>query len=144
MEIKVNIDGLKEFTKKLTQYPEISKKYYTEALGKSAIDLTNSAIQYAPVDTGTMRKTIFWESNNNLEAFVNSPAKYSIYVHEGTRPHLIGSAVNIRGIGWRYIKMHPGTMGIPFMTQGIRTSEPNFTRFFSEAMDLINQEIAKL
>ena len=40
---------------------------------------------------------------------------YAIYIELGTPPHWIGSPVKIKGVGWRYIGMHPGTSPIPYL-----------------------------
>ena len=40
---------------------------------------------------------------------------YAIYVETGTAPHWIGSPVKIKGVGWRFIGLHPGTQPIPYL-----------------------------
>lgn len=52
---------------------------------------------------------------------------HALFVHEGTRPHDIGSPVNMPGIGWRYIgrspagrgKPHPGTKPNRFLLRAL-------------------------
>lgn len=59
---------------------------------------------------------------------VTAGVPWAIYVHEGTRPHQIGSPVFIDGVGWRYIglsprgrgKIHPGTKANKFMLEAVR------------------------
>lgn len=54
-------------------------------------------------------------------------ADYALYLHEGTKPHDIGSPVLIQGVGWRYIgrspsgkgKPHPGTNRDPYLLEAL-------------------------
>lgn len=41
----------------------------------------------------------------------------AIYLENGTRPHDINRSVLIPGVGWRYIKRHPGTFARSFMSE---------------------------
>lgn len=61
-----------------------------------------------------------------VQVVADSP--YALFVHEGTKPHDIGSPVFIQGVGWRYIgrspsgkgKPHPGTRANPFLLNALR------------------------
>ncbi len=60
---------------------------------------------------------------------VSANRPYAVYVHQGTRPHSIGSAVPVEPGVFRYIglspagkgKIHPGYRGNPFLLKAARS-----------------------
>jgi hypothetical protein len=62
----------------------------------------------------------------NWNVIADTP--YARFVHDGTKPHDIGSPVLIDNVGWRYIgrspagrgKPHPGTKRQPFLVEAAR------------------------
>lgn len=58
---------------------------------------------------------------------------YAIYVEEGTRPHPINSAVFIHQIGWRYIKIHPGSRKHRFLSRALLANEGNIKKEINNA-----------
>jgi hypothetical protein len=71
-------------------------------------------IPVAPLYGGTLRQLIQARRVSNTVAEVYSGAKYSSYVYNGVKPFQMNRAVNIPGVGWRYIKTHPGMPARPF------------------------------
>lgn len=97
--------------------------------------VVNSAKQRAPVDTGNMRNSIRQEpvqvSGSRVTGVVLSAADYSMYVHEGTRPHIIRPRVAKAlafTIGGRQVfaksVRHPGTKARPFLRNAIEATAP--------------------
>ena len=80
----------------------------------------------SPHDTGRMRASIRVRPIGQMGREIAPHVNYAIFVHEGTRPHWIGSPVKIRKIGWRYIGMHPGYKGKPFMKIGAEKAAKNY------------------
>jgi hypothetical protein len=71
-------------------------------------------------NSGAYRRSInvqFPKNGKNMIALIGSHMEYAPYLEEGTRAHSIGSAVKIKGVGFRFIgkskkgkgKIHPGT-----------------------------------
>jgi len=58
------------------------------AIEKSAYKIESMAKQEAPAVSGKLRQKIM-TSLSYLKGVVSANALYSIYVHEGTKPHII-------------------------------------------------------
>lgn len=95
-------------------------------VAETARMITNRARVEAPVRTGNLRALIGMRMRVQRAAVigeVESRAKYSIYVHEPTRPHLIravrGQALRFElppgHVMFRRMVRHPGTRGNPFL-----------------------------
>ncbi len=94
-------------------------------LAKRAIRVESRAKQLAPVDTGRLRSSITWRITlgaGGLNAIVGTNVAYAVFVHEGTRPHVI------RGNPWLYWKgaahpvrqvNHPGTRANRFLVNAL-------------------------
>lgn len=90
--------------------------------------IVNNASQRAPVDTGNLRRMITADpitvsaSGDQVFGGVTSRANYSLWVHEGTAPHIIRPrhakalrfTVGGRVVFARYVN-HPGTRARPFL-----------------------------
>jgi hypothetical protein len=93
----------------------------------------------APRRTGNLGRTIRIGRVSASEAETIAGASYAIYVHEGTRPHVIvprkAKALAWKGTGGkvRFAKRirHPGTKANPFMLRGARKAIENtgFAKF---------------
>ena len=99
-----------------------------------ADDVTRVAREKAPFRTGYLRSMILPDavvirSPFHVETGVTSNAPYSIFVHQGTRPHVI-RAVNARALSFYWPRVgrqvffasvnHPGTRPNPFMAEAVR------------------------
>lgn len=94
-------------------------------LARRAIRVTNKAKQLCPKDTGRLSQSITWKitvSGLGLDAIVGTNVEYAVYVHEGTRPHVI------EGKPWLYWKgaahpvrrvNHPGTRAHRFLVDAL-------------------------
>jgi hypothetical protein len=97
----------------------------------------------APRRTGNLGRTIRIGRVSASEAETIAGASYAIYVHEGTKPHMIPKAGNTsaKTLRWktgtggkvRFAKRvrHPGTKANPFMLRGARKAIENtgFAKF---------------
>jgi hypothetical protein len=95
-----------------------------QAAGLAVRDGIKAAVENAKATTlwedsgrpdGT-RKSIRGERTSFNRGFLEAGGA-SRFLQNGTPAHWIGSAVKIRGIGWRFIKMHPGTTARPFLDE---------------------------
>lgn len=88
--------------------------------------IVTNAAQRAPVDTGNLRRMIaadpIVQTGFNVTGSVTSRANYSVFVHNGTDPHIIRPR-NARALRFtsggqvvfaRYVN-HPGTRARPFL-----------------------------
>ena len=80
----------------------------------ATLAIEQQAKQLAMPDTGALRRSITHRVSG-LQGEVGTSIEYGPHVEYGTQPHAINSAVYIRGVGFRYIGMHPGTRAKPFL-----------------------------
>lgn len=67
-----------------------------------------------PKDLGDLARSIKKRRIQMLAAGVFTDAKHAVPVHEGVRPFTLNRSVYIRGVGWRFIGVHPGMPRRPF------------------------------
>jgi len=120
VKLQVKIKGLKEFTKALSQYPDIAGKYFAEAIKIATWQLERDVKRRTPVATGILRATIY-HSIRATEGRVYPTREYAPYVHEGTR----------------FQKAQP------FLEWGIRDSNTEISKTFENALEETLNEIAK-
>jgi hypothetical protein len=64
-------------------------------------------------------------------AYVGTNVEYAQHVEYGTRPHEINAPVYIsKKVGWRYIKMHPGTKAQSFMRKALDNKRKAIVRIY--------------
>lgn len=66
--------------------------------------------------SGETRKSIVGRVESYSRGFVRAGGA-SVFLENGTRPHPINAPVFIAGVGWRFIRMHPGTAETLFMSE---------------------------
>ena len=79
----VKIKNLDKFTKALSQYPQIARKYFARAIENATYQLQRASKRRTPVDTGLLRDTIY-ALHSPIEGKVIPAQEYAPYVHEGT------------------------------------------------------------
>jgi len=147
MEIRAKIEGLDELIAAAKMQPAVAINEISKAVKKSVGTVHTKAVREAPANRqtggGTLRQMIQDRMTSRLSGEVASRANYSIYVHEGTRPHEI-RVVNKRVLankrtGEFFGKrvMHPGTKANPFMKRALEKSIFSINRFFSKATENI-------
>ena len=91
--LRVKIQGFDTIVKGLKKSPEVAVKELSRALGKSMVITHSQALKEAPVNKqgggGNLRQNIKQVRKTQLSGEIDSRAKYSGYVHEGTAPHII-------------------------------------------------------
>ena len=147
--VEVEIPNLKELLFNLKRYPAISEKWLQKAIVASGAELHKAARRgIVPWRTGRLTQS-FQVAIGRLFARVWPTVKYAIYVHEGTRPHLILPRVKM-ALYWEGAEhpvkrvMHPGTRENRFLERMVRLAQSNIAKHFKEAGDNILKEIAKI
>jgi len=153
IDITVKID-LKDFQRGLQQAPAVAIAEISKAIQKSLITVHSQALKEAPVNKGggggNLRQKIAPpKMTSRLRGEIVSRAPYSIYVHEGTRPHII-IPINKKVLAnkrtgeiFGKIVHHPGTKPNPFFTRAIQQTKNKVDQFFKTASLNIIKEITK-
>lgn len=148
-EIEVQIHGLKELRQAFRDYPKISEPVLQKAIVASQFVFQKHNLKDDPTPwrTGNLLQS-FRFNFGRLTARYFPTARYSIYVHQGTRPHVIRPR-NRLALYWegaqhpvRMVR-HPGTQPNRFMPAIVQRSVGDLNKLFREALDLVNKEIAK-
>lgn len=153
IEINAKIDGMDTLIKGLKQAPEKTIEYASDAIKRSIAVLQSSAIKEAPVNKqfggGNLRQNIRSSLINKLKGVVVSGAQYSIFVHEGTRPHEIRVkqkqvlANKRTGEFFGRVVRHPGTQANPFMQRAYDKNIYRINQLFMEVVDKVAKLITK-
>lgn len=87
MEIKLDIKGLDEVTKKFQNLPRNFVDQMSEAMWAVGYFIEGKAKPLVPVDTGRLRAaTQVWD-RKPLEVTVGAHTDYALFVHENLRAH---------------------------------------------------------
>jgi len=150
MQIKVEIPNLKRMQKAMSDAPQDMYKEANNAIRSSILKVEQQAVMESPIDTGTLRKSIHqgivW---GPLYGAVGPTVNYSIFVHEGTRPHIISvrrakvlySRRSGRFFG-RSVR-HPGTKPNRFMKRAADQSQRDIDKYFKDALERVVNNIAR-
>ena len=84
MVIRIESEGLDEFTSRLEQAADTLSEQIAEALQRAGDAFVDSAQGMAPVDTGFLRDNISVTSATDTEVVIESEADYSLFIEEGT------------------------------------------------------------
>lgn len=147
--VEIELLGAKQLQEALKKYPKISEPIFQKAIVATQFLLTkhNLANDPTPYRTGNLLQTFRYKIGRLEGAYVPS-ARYAIFVHEGTRPHMI-LPTNRRALYWpgaqhpvRSVR-HPGTKANRFMDAIKDKATADIQKLFTQALDMINVEIAK-
>ena len=150
MEVHIEIKNLPELKAAFDKAPGIATAEYARALERTARKIEADAKHKAPVNKqsggGTLRQLISSRMEGKTRAVVEARAKYSAYVDQGTRPHII-SVVNKRVLAnhmtgqiFGRIVKHPGTRKQPFFTNAVKDNEKFMNNEFQSALkNVLNQ-----
>jgi hypothetical protein len=147
MQIKVEVTGLDRLLGALRDYPAISEPIIQRALAASAAEVQKHATRgIIPWVTGNLVHS-FQPVIGRLFAIVHPTAKYAIYVHEGTRPHVIRSKGpwQLRSKDGRTFGRsvnHPGTKPNRFLPKMLEKAQRDIDAHFKTALEKITSAIA--
>ncbi len=142
MNITLKIVWAEEVAKKLQTFGELDLKNAREKwLKESAIFIEWEAKKEAPVDKWILRKYIRSKVYTDYAMIYNNIA-YALYVHEGTKTHLIKPKEK-KGLFWNGANhpvksvRHPWTKANPFFTRALENSQSRIQKRFSEIIDTL-------
>lgn len=161
--ITIEIHGLKEFQGNIKK----AKKDLIAGISKGIRIATGlleaESVKEAPADQGWLRKNIK-SRIRPLSSEIFPTVDYAIFVHEGTRPHII-TAKNKKVIafkprpgqrmkGWMrknkrgFVILgkrvnHPGTKANPFFTRAVKKNIRGVERIFEKILDRAIKILAK-
>lgn len=147
VQIAIEVKGLETLKKALKQAPELVGKEVQKALSLATTKTQASARKEAPVRTGNLRRHIDF-TLKPFKGIVESKAEYGIYVHQGTRPHIITPSKK-KALYWKEAPhpvksvRHPGTKANPFMERGAKGVEGEVNAIFQSAVKNITSKLAK-
>lgn len=118
-----------------------------EAIQKTVLKIESNAKKEAPVNKGTgggnLRQSIKGSMTGTASGVVEVGAEYGIFVHEGTRPHII-QARNARVLANKRTSQffgqtvkHPGTKANPFLQRAVDNAESDIDGYFIKAVQSI-------
>ena len=142
MNVSLKIVGAKEIAKKLQTFGELDLKNAREKwLKESAILIEWEAKKEAPVDKGILRKYIRSKVYTDYAMIYNNIA-YALYVHEGTKAHLIKpkerKGLFRKGVSHPVKSVrHPWTKANPFFTRALENSQSRIQKRFSEIINTL-------
>lgn len=147
MDVNVKIQGLDGFKKGLDRYPKTTINELSKAINKSVLTIESKAKKEAPVNKqaggGNLRQSIKASMVGVTRGKVEVGAKYGIFVHEGTRPHIIRRknkkvlANQRTNQVFGTVAHHPGTRANPFLQKAINKSKNDITKYFQTALEKV-------
>ena len=133
MELSIKIQNLDKLKAAFLKAPSIAMTQYGRAIERTAYKIEGDAKRNAPVNKGTgggnLRQLISSRMTGKASAIIESKAKYSAYVDQGTRPHIIrirnAKVLANRRTGQIFGKVvkHPGTKKQPYFTNAVQSGE---------------------
>lgn len=144
----VKIDGLDRIVDSLNRAPKATEDVLQKAIVASAAEIQKAAT----------RPDVPWRTGNLVQSFGNGivighlvaevgpTANYAVYVHEGTRPHVItpkaGKALFWKGAAHPVGSVkHPGTKPNRFVPRILAKATPKIEGHFERAIQMIIDSI---
>jgi len=147
---EIKIEGLKELIRNFGAVNSIVLRNITASIRTASAyvlgDLKKGS--YVPVKTGKL-KTEIREYILPFSATIRSEAKYSGFVHWGTKPHIIrvktARVLANRETGQIFgpVVHHPGTKAQPFMDEAVERTQERVKWIFEQGVEKITQELVK-
>jgi len=134
MSIEISISGVEEALKKLD--PERYRIYMARYLEASADLVASVSASLAPRRTGRLSSSIRTSRRGELLYEVYYGAPYTVYVEKGVRPFNLQRPIMIEGVGWRFIKTHPGIKPAGFIKKAIETWRENRKKLVSDLLNM--------
>ena len=146
-DFSVQIVGLDKLQAAFKQSPDIVRSVMNPVLHTAINILGKYTVKgIVPWRTGRLTQS-FIASYGDLMAMWRPTAKYAIYVHEGTDPHVIlpvkknalmwpGAAHPVKKVN------HPGTRANPFMPRIIQNAKSDVDALLQKGLDQLTSAIA--
>lgn len=146
--IKINIHNLDKIQAAFRRAPEFMSKELAVSIRKTVLLIKGDAMRETPVKTGYLRssyKTVW----SPLRGEVYPQAHYALFVHEGTKAHVIEprykKALYWKGAAHPVARVnHPGFRANPYMQRAVDQAQKQVDAIFTEAvqnaLDSVNKE----
>jgi len=143
--LKIEVKNYKEISEAFKKSPVEITKRLNVAVEKIITKLESTTKREAPVNKesggGNLRQSISSKMTGISRGVVEVSALYSIYVHEGTRPHMIRVvnkkvlANRRRGRVFGKVVKHPGTKKNPFLERAMEREQSFINQEFEKVID---------
>lgn len=127
---------------------KVSRTLAERLMSRLVLTVEAEAKRQVPVRTGTLRRSITSVVESAGErGRVGTNLRYALWVHEGTRAHVIVPTVK-RALYWKGARhpvrrvMHPGTKGQPFLRNALATSRDSLQRIIASGEGWLAEAIA--
>ncbi len=151
MEISIKIQNLDKLKAAFQKAPTIATSEFGRAIERTAFKIEGDAKRAAPVNKqsggGTLRQSISSKMTGKASAVIQSKAKYSAYVDQGTKPHII-RVKNARvlankrtGQFFGKVVNHPGTKAQPYFSNAIKSGEKFINNELTQALQNVLNSI---
>lgn len=139
--ISISIDSreMQRFIKDIDKFSEDKQSGIRREISRASYSIQAKAKEEAPVKKGFLRNSIdVIIQNSGVTGQIIVKRNYGIFVHEGTRPHII-LPKNKRVLAWRGMSIsgkrskeytfaskvnHPGTKANPFLARAADKERP--------------------
>lgn len=150
VKITVKLNNRKEIMEAFEKAPVKVVKEIGRAINRIILKIESTAKREAPVNKksggGNLRQSIRSKMNGVASGIVEVGAEYAIFVHEGTKPHIIriknkkvlaekGEKGKKYGRVFGTFVKHPGTEANPFLQRAVDNKEAFIKKEFSKAID---------
>jgi len=151
MEISIKIQNLDKLKAAFQKAPVIATREFGRAIERTAFKIEGDAKRNAPVNKqsggGTLRQSISSHMTGKASAVIESKAKYSAYVDQGTKPHIIrvknAKVLANRRTGQIFGKVvrHPGTKATNYFSNSVKAGEKFINNELGQALQNVLNSI---
>jgi hypothetical protein len=110
-------------------YVQMPKQSQANKIGREMGQENNKTYKYEGGSGDREMKTVNLQVG---EGAVGTNVEYAGAIEFGSRAHDINSPVLIKGVGWRYIKKHPGFAGDSFLYWAAKNVNKDIADYFKE------------
>jgi len=136
--INISIDSreLSRFFNNIDRFSKDKQEAVKKEVARATYSVQNQAKLNAPVKKSFLRNHIDATiKNGSLTGEVIVKVNYGIFVHEGTKPHII-LPLRAKVLAWKYGKgmkfakrvNHPGTKANPFLSKAVNKERPIYQK----------------
>lgn len=147
-DFSIQVIGLDKLQEAFKRSPQTVRTVMNPVLHTAVNILAKYTVKgTVPWKTGRLTQS-FIASYGDLVAMWRPTVNYAMFVHEGTKPHVIlpinGKALYWKGADHPVRKVnHPGSKGNPFMPRIIQNSKSDIDALMKKGLDQLTGEIAK-
>lgn len=148
LKINVKVKNLPQIKEAFSTAPKEMSRELKMGIRKSVDLLERRSQAKVPVKTGELKGSSY-RKLGNLRGEFGYTAKHAIFVHEGTRSHIILPHTNGGALYWEGASHpvsrvnHPGTAANPFLRKATHNSEKEIRRIMTKSVDNVMEGISR-